>query len=351
MAGIGADIMAPMMLILCVATILLAPLTGASLESRKAWWSRLVTPDLYTAGRLTESQVKYASEAGFNSLVSLVTHLDSGSIGEERIPTTEEEEDIATRLSGMYFRTVIGEDEDLVYTDREAIERLTAILNEAPKPVLFHCVSSYRATFAALSYLANQTVYDPEFDPQVDSEEFYRLAASHGFQYDSVAERETVALITGEPVVENPPAPDVTVPNWYSTYWHLKPVVKNWYIAGQIRSNYVPQFSGVFDTVINTRLQRTTPPDDEPSQEEVTLLNIKDNTGTYEDGGRQSEERLLETRIDPNKPNEYVDPESDVNYASRNFLEFEDDIGYDEVSEQQTLGSAGVDYYSTPIGK
>ncbi len=349
MTGIGAP---PMMLILCGATILLAPVTAASLlESPKSWWSTRVTPDLYTAGRLTESQVKYASEAGFNSLVSLLTHLDSGTIGEERIPTTEEEQDIATRLSGMYFRTVIGEDEDLEYYDLETIERLTAILNEAPKPVLFHCVSSYRSTFVALSYLANQTVYDPEFEPQVDSEEFYRLGASHSYHYDSVAERETVALITGEPVVENPPAPDVTVPEWYNAYWLLKPVIKNWYIAGQIRSNYVPEFSGVFDTVVNARLQRTTPPDDEPSQEEVTLLNIEDDTGTYEDGGRQSEERLLETRIDPSKPNEYVDPESDVNYASRNFLEFGDDIGYDEVSEQQTLGSAGVNYYSTPIGK
>ncbi len=320
--------------------------------SPKAWWTKKMSPDLYTAGRMTESQIKYASEAGFRSLISMFTHETASSQGEERIPTTEEEEDIATRLSGMYYNTILGPDDDyFLYAELETIEKVTSILAKAPKPVLFHCMVSFTATFASLAYLANQTANDPEFQPAVDSDEFYRLAAGHGHLYVLPAARETISIITGEPVEENPPAPDITAPGWANVYWLLKPVIKNWYIAGQIRENYATNMAGLLDTIINARLQASTVPEGEPSQEEVTLLNIEDDTGTYEGGGRQSDERLLETRIDPEKPNEYVDPESDVNYVSRNFLEFGDDIGYNETIERMSIADTGLGYYSTPIGE
>ena len=44
--------------------------------------------------------------------------------------------------------------------------------------------------------------------------------------------------------------------------------------------------------------------------------------------------KLLENRIDPDKPTTYISATSDVNYESRNPLEFGDEGGYNETLER-----------------
>ena len=80
----------------------------------------------------------------------------------------------------------------------------------------------------------------------------------------------------------------------------------------------------------------------------MTLLNIRDNTGTYEGTGRQSTERLQASRIDPARRNEYISPDSTVNYERKNILEYGDDIGYNAALEKHDMKSNKFTYYQTP---
>ena len=80
----------------------------------------------------------------------------------------------------------------------------------------------------------------------------------------------------------------------------------------------------------------------------MALLNIRDNTGTYEGTGRQSTERLLVTRIDSTKPNKYISPESTVNYQRENSLEYGDDVGYNAGQEKRDMESKTMTCHQTP---
>ena len=316
----------------------------------KIWWTKELIPgDLYTAGRLTESQLKHAAEAGFKTIVAQFTWLDEGSIGEEILPDTDTIRYIVEDLIDLPFHVMLNPGDSVARV--ETVELFTSIYLEADKPVLYFCQGAFSATFISLNYLANQTVYDPSFEPYTDSEVIYQRATEYGFHYTSEGYRQLAADITGEPIVENPPAPIVSIPDWDGHYWLMKPVYENWYIAGQVRSNYLPLLNDAgFNSVLNARPGLTLP-DGEPSQEEVTLLNIYDNTGTYVGTGRQSEQRLLETRIDETKVNEYISEDSLVNYASRNSLEFGDDIGYNEEIEREAVEDVGLEYDITPFGE
>ena len=78
------------------------------------------------------------------------------------------------------------------------------------------------------------------------------------------------------------------------------------------------------------------------------MLNVEDNTGTYVGTGRQSTERLLATRIDPARRNEYISPHSTVNYERENSLEYGDDIGYNATLEKHDMESKNLTYCQTP---
>ena len=105
--------------------------------------------------------------------------------------------------------------------------------------------------------------------------------------------------------------------------------------------------------IVNSRKGVTSPPDNTASQEEVTLLNIRDVTGTYTGSGRQSTQQLVTSRLDPSKPNRYISQTSTVNYESRNSLEFGDDIGYNETLERRKIVQTllAVEYIHLPVGK
>ena len=72
----------------------------------------------------------------------------------------------------------------------------------------------------------------------------------------------------------------VTPKDWYTFYWLAKPVHRHYFVAGQIeRGDWKTIQDAGFKTLINSRRGKVT--SGQGSQEEVTLLNIKDKTGTY----------------------------------------------------------------------
>ncbi|KAK2186377.1 hypothetical protein NP493_202g00004 [Ridgeia piscesae] len=280
--------------------------------SPKTWWAKRISSDLYTAGRLTDRQIKYAADAGFGSIIALINFTDSYDIGPDRVLTTTASRDVAEKVTGITF------------------ELLTQT-----KPQVYTVETVDRASMISLIYMSNTT--------GLSARDIYRRGALLGYHF--AVKTKYVSLITsvtGVPLMADPPRPDVSLPDWNHGYWLIKPVYKNWYVAGQIQANYASNLASMgVGVVVNCRQHAT-------SQEEVALLNVEDNTGTYVGTGRQSTERLLATRIDPARRNEYISPHSTVNYEQENSLEYGDDIGYNATLEKHDMESKNLTYYQTP---
>ncbi len=323
------------------------------LPSYKTWWAKHVTDDIYTAGRLTETQVKYAMEAGFNSMVVLWQETQEDKIGEEVLPTTSQEESIIANISEptrIKQFELVTEDKTNWMTNAtlKIFSNLTATL---PKPILFHCDNSYQSSFLALLSLLDQG------DLNIDS--FYTKASALGFDYfKDPTLQPFIQSIYGNTTIDGDKIdhPDLSIPDWYNKYWLLKPASKEWYSAGQIQSNYLAMIDTFgFVTYINGRqgviVKDSDPPI--PSQEEVALLNGNNKVGTYTGMGRQSTEELLKNRVWSDISNDYISSDSPVNYASRNYLQFGDATGYNETLERIAVESklSNLKYVHNPNGK
>nr|XP_006817840.1 PREDICTED: uncharacterized protein LOC102810311 [Saccoglossus kowalevskii] len=313
----------------------------------KTWWAKHVTKDFYSSARLTSRQVKYASEVGFNSIFGLAVFNEVDYIGEEELPTTNVIKQIADGLAEIEYEIL---PQVLDWRTLESVEYFVNKMEEMTQPTLVHCVTAYSATATVLLGLLYKTQQDPNFEPKLYSDGFYHIGRAHGFDYDMDQDlMELVSLITGEPEVDLRTEPTNELIDWRS-YWYAKYVSTDWWAAGQINDlHFSAVIDGGYQAIVNARKGLTTY--NNPSQEEVTLLNIMDNTGTYTNGGRQSEERLLETRLDPNKPNEYISFTSDKNYEDQHPDEYGDHIGYNEQFEMQAWnGSHGivVPYFHIP---
>ena len=151
--------------------------------------------------------------------------------------------------------------------------------------------------------------------------------------------------ISGETIeLADIPKADVSLSaaEWNFNYWQVLPVHGRMYAAGQMQTNQLDAIAlANFTTVINLR-------QNDPQEEEVTLLNIADGTGE----GRQLKGNLEKNRLDKNKDNSYISDTSEVNYESSNNLEFGDDVGYNEALEKEAFSSKPkLTYHHTPIGK
>ncbi|KAK7486539.1 hypothetical protein BaRGS_00022205 [Batillaria attramentaria] len=270
------------------------------------------------------------------------------TFGGDSLPNTAEAKKITEEIADLKFINLLDPMDE--WASVEAVQKLTQALPTLPKPVLLHCDRGYTITFVTLMYLANQTRNNPDFTPKITSKEFYNISAAMGLDFISRIPQEVVSEITGEPTPENPPKPDVEPEDWMD-YWVAHPVYKNWYTGGQITRSHIPVMNEVgFKTVANLRSGIML--DGKPNQEEVNLLNIKSHTGTYAKGEkepRQYKERLEETRIDPNRPNKFISPDSPVNYESRNLEEFGDDVGYQELTEKLYFQASPLKYLHLPV--
>ena len=101
----------------------------------KVWWAKEITPDFHVAGRLTERQIKYASEAGFRSILSLFMYEtdDYGSFGGEYLPTTAEAWAAAHKASLQYV-ALIGANDDWGSVD--TVLKFSDVLPKLRRPIL-----------------------------------------------------------------------------------------------------------------------------------------------------------------------------------------------------------------------
>ena len=270
----------------------------------------------------------------------------------EIYPNSKGEEHLATTVAGMEWKVLLETND---WKKRESFDLFKEAFQTMPKPMLFHCKTSYSANFVA--GLHHAFVYKSNIQPalktvDIGQKEFYRHSEMTGHDYtnDDIL-REIVADVLQEPVMCNPRKPVLSVIKWYATYWIVKPIYGNVYVAGQIQSSHAKKINELnFQSIINVRRQVT---DDTgaPSQEEVTLLNIRDRTGTYENGGRQTISQLEANILNKDLLNTYISESSSVNYESRNPLEYGDDVGYNETVERIHLSNDhGFNYQSTVIG-
>ena len=215
----------------------------------KTWWAKRISSDLYTAGRLTERQIKYAADAGFGSVIALINFTDSYDIGPDRVLTTTASRDVAERVTGITFE-LLTQTKSQVYT-AETVARFIKLMARVPKPVLFHCSSGRRASMISLIYLSNTT--------GLSARDIYHRGALLGYHF--AVKTKYVGLITavtGVPLMADPPRPDVSLPDWNHGYWLMKPVYKNWYVAGQIQANYASNLASMgVGVVVNCRQHAT----------------------------------------------------------------------------------------------
>ena len=301
----------------------------------KTWWAKQINSDIYTAGRLSERQLKYAVDAGFRSIVSTYYYNEGDVIGDEILPSTEASRVLVQDLGGGDFYYLALPHETL--DTKTYLERFTMIMPSIQTPVLFFCTYSNSSTFLSLLFLAGQSKINVSNDKKISAHMFYERAASLGFSFNSLDERKLVSEVIEEEVEENPPQPVLSIPDWFTKYWLLKPIHGNLYLAGQIQTNYISNIKDAgFQVIVNSRKGLTFK--GEPSQEEVLLVNVKDNQGMIKDG-RQKEENLKQDRVSEQRSKRYISPDAIQNYELKNVYEFGDEIGYNEELERQFMES------------
>ena len=317
----------------------------------KLWWAKEVTPDYHIAGRLTERQIKYASEGGFRSILSLFIYEtdDVGDFGGEKLPNSAEAWAVS-HLAGLQYVALIGANDD--WASVETIQKFAAVIDNLRKPVLMHCDRGYTITFVTLMYMANQTRYNSSFEPKVYSKDFYRITAAMGLDFTSDDLKEIVANITGEEFVKDPPKSNCDPSEWLD-FWLAHPVSRNWYTAGQIRKCDIKVLEATgFKAIVNMRLGVVT--NKTYTQEPVNLLNIKDGTSTYGYKSvlpRQDLNTLEKNRINAHLSSDYISSHSRRNFEAENSLEFGDDIGYNEHLEEDVVKLSNMKYYHVPVCK
>ncbi|XP_077870322.1 uncharacterized protein LOC144363583 [Saccoglossus kowalevskii] len=314
------------------------PLNGVSFPSRKGWWTRRITNDFHTAGRLSQRQIKYASEVGFKSILSVFNFPEDGVFGDEYLPSSSESVNIAG-IAGISLTVLPVETENLVSSS--VLNLFSLSVDSLQTPILVTCIHSYYATLYTLVYLVKT-------NPDFESQDIIDIGHSLGHDYTQPAILQLIATETGDNVT-------ISTSEFSSSpllnYWLAKPIESNWYISGQTYKQHIPMIeSAGYKAIINLRKGVQGGTHNEPSQEEVTLLNIHDRTGTYSGSGRQSASKLLQSRIDDNLPNTYISEVSLNNYEGMNTGEFGDNIGYNETIEHEyIIGNTGLYYYHLPV--
>ncbi|XP_077997766.1 uncharacterized protein LOC144450893 [Glandiceps talaboti] len=329
------------MVIAIVAVSMISAQFSSPVYPTKIWWTKRVTREFYTAGRLSSRQMKYAAETGFKSIVSLINTDAPGRFGEEYLPDTGEARHLAEQVLRVKFYATPS---DLNWWTVDALEEFSAVTKGLPKPILVFCNDTYVSTLAVLIHVSKT-----ETPSGKDAANYiFRLGRAMGHEYET-DDRVTslVSTITGQRLDEKAAEPSGDLPDW-KKYWPAKYVSSTFFDAGQIWRSHIPRIKEAgFKAVVNMR-KGLTMPNSAPSQEEVTLINVQDDTGSYAKGGRQFILRLLETQKDPNKTTDYIYPGSPWTVELQNDEEFGDKVGYNVNLEKVEVEKAGLKYYHIP---
>lgn len=320
---------------------------------RKTWWAKHITPYLYTAGRITDRQMKQAADVGFKSIISHYTYDDNMTIGEDVSYATDLARHVAKNIAGLEYEVLFSSSKGDTPLSESEIARLTDMIKQLDTPIIYHCDHSNASTFYALLHVLFQNKRYSSFQYKMDALGFFETAANLGYRFIEERHLQIVSNITKAPIPDILHIEYMDTPDWFMNHsWIVKPVYKNIYAAGQIQRNYIPFMTGLFGPYFNLRRGAVSELTGEPIQEEVTLLNVNDRTGTYTNEGRQLEKNLIKARIVSTRPNDYIHFGSTVNFEARNPLEFGDDIGYNEtISRLYIENVTNFKYIHTPIGE
>ncbi|XP_076111276.1 uncharacterized protein LOC143079678 isoform X2 [Mytilus galloprovincialis] len=312
----------------------------------KLWWAKEVTPKLYVAGGLTDTQIKYAHDEGFKGVISLFHENSPGQFGGEKLASMSEAKYVA-KIAGIQFDAILKENEDWACV--KAVEKLTDAITKMEKPILLYSRKPQAVAFTSLLHTAYMSKLDSKYEPRVNSEKFYKMSALMGMDFTEDRFKSVVAEITGESIVSNPPKCDA-YQNWLG-YWLGHPVYKNWFTAGQIRRGHLKELEAAgFKSVINMRVGKTF--NNNPSQETVNLINIPVNLNTYDENYipvRQKPSELEKVVLDPALDRKHISPTSNVNYETENPEEYGDEIGYNEELESEHFKGSSLKYYHLPL--
>ncbi|KAI0232949.1 hypothetical protein LSAT2_016729 [Lamellibrachia satsuma] len=282
---------APFSSALLLAVLCVVQADFGDFPSPKWWWAKRISAGLFTAGRLTDRQIKYAADGGFQgwlfrrlrlmfvygflvsysfTLISLTYYHKSGRVMGEVVPSTAVSRHIAVDLAGVHFVSLPCNGRSLL----QWINDFSGIVEAAQPPVLVYDRVGKVASFLALAHLAKKT--------GMNNQEVLDRGAALGYSFSRRTFQRTLARVTGSRK------------------------------AG--KASQVSRVSAKMDQVVG-------------SQTCVQEL----------------------TRVDEARANEYVRANSPVNYESRNSREFGDNIGYNEPLEQRAADRWQLDYYITPI--
>ena len=307
-----------------------------------------VTSEIFVSGRLTSRQIKYASEAGFGSLVSLYSDYDDSASVENHLPGTEEIKQIC-EVAKFPYTSLINIDEE--WHSLDTVKKFGDSIENLQKPLLFFADNITKPTFVALLHFLKKTIEEDDFEPRFQVKDVFEKCAFFGLIPMPLEVQHQIEVLAH--TMEDD-CTDIDTDWWdWSRFWPGHYITKTWFIAGQIRKDDLDAIKlAGFKTVINMRLGITN--EGKPSQEQVTLLNTPDDIPTYTDDMkrlRQDPDIAEENRIDAEVGNVYISSESEVNYETENPDEFGDDIGYNEDEERAFFENTSIHYVHIPLGK
>ncbi|ELU11638.1 hypothetical protein CAPTEDRAFT_201201 [Capitella teleta] len=109
---------------------------------RKTWWTKTITPYLFTAGRITDTQMKHAADVGFKSIISHFHFTENITIGSEVSYSTDVARYIAENIAGLEYAVLFTNNESEEPRQISGIEHLTNVINKLDKPILYHSRST-----------------------------------------------------------------------------------------------------------------------------------------------------------------------------------------------------------------
>jgi uncharacterized protein (TIGR01244 family) len=194
--------------------------------------TKRLSPGIYTGGRPTATDLSFLSQAGFASVLSVVSFPDDDIVYKEVVgdfPSSAREMDLVTDSSLKMIQL------DSMALDIESVDRFIQAILSAPKPVYIHCHVGYTATLYSLlfQYSSGELISD------VGTASIYGSGIVQGWDYQT--NEKIVALVnsyTGAAAMVASPSINLQLTDGQTSYqnWFWSHRVGNdlWYNCGQI---------------------------------------------------------------------------------------------------------------------
>mmetsp|Transcript_1720 Transcript_1720/g.2697 ORF Transcript_1720/g.2697 Transcript_1720/m.2697 type:complete len:378 (+) Transcript_1720:71-1204(+) len=245
--------------------------------SRYSHFTKRVSPQIYTGGRLTSRDIQYLAEGGFRSIIStlpLDDTLDTFNGMEGPFPSSEDEVQIAKEfgMDAVYFSTSFSV---------ESVKQVSDYIMKMEKPVYIHCGAGYAASLFAELHLYLAGV--------VAAEDIYANSVTLGWDFQ--ADENAVALVnelTGLSTEVTERSLEKTLANGEDSYkyyyWAHRVGNDTWYNVGQILDTHVESIAEAgYKSIISFRNdgESTTRLSSDPASGPIENHEFSDANGNY----------------------------------------------------------------------